>query len=205
MADPIAIGLFLEDIGQERFIRELVLRVAAETGHSPDAYRFDVRNSQGGSGRAIQEYQRFLRDYTRGNSVSFDVLVVAIDGNCKGAATVTNRLSEITQRNNYPGRVVYAIPDPHIEKWYMADSNACQIGIGSAEQPQCPPYKCEKDRYKKALTDAIRSAGVIPLQGGAEYAPDIIARMNLYDAGKNDPSLGRFIDDLRNVLGASPR
>ena len=130
------------------------------------------------------------------------MLVVAIDGNCKGAAEIINRLSGITERNHYAGRVVYAVPDPHIEKWYMADIYACQNVLGTERQPQCPAYKCEKGRYKKALTEAIRSTGVVPLQGGAEYAEDIATQMNLYDAGQSDASLRRFITDMRNALGS---
>ena len=202
MADTITIGCFLEDIGQERFIRALVRRVAEDMGRAPDSCSFDIRNAEGGSGRAVTEYGRFVKDYARGRTLSMDVLVVAIDGNCKGAAEVTNRLSDITERNGYAGRVVYAVPDPHIEKWYMADVNACQTVLGTVQPPQCPAYKCEKGRYKRALIDAIKSTGVVPLQGGAEYAAEIAEQMNLYDAGRNDASLHRFLNDMRSVLGS---
>ena len=148
----------------------------------------------------IGEYERFVRDYARGRTLSPDALVVAMDGNSRGPAAVISQLNGITQRSGYAGRVVYAVPDPHIEKWYMADSRACQTVLGTAHPPQCPADKRGKGDYKKALIAAINSTGVVPLLGGAEYAADIVAQMNLYDAGKNDASLGRFLDDMRNAL-----
>lgn len=202
MADTITIGCFLEDIGQERFITALILRVAIEIGLIAERLRFEFRNASGGGGKAVSEFQRFLRDCRVGDAIGFDILVVAIDGNCKGVAEVTNRLREITDRNGYAGAVVYAIPDPHIEKWYMADVSACQKVLDTTEQPQCPAYKCEKGRYKRAFTEAIRKTGVIPLQGGSEYAPAIADQMDLFHAGKRDESLGRFLDDMRPALRA---
>ena len=200
VAETITAGCFLEDIGQERFIRALVLRVAAEAGCETGQIRFDVRSASGGGGVAIAGFRQFLRDCGAGQQSSFDILVAAIDGNCKGATEVTNRLSEFAARAGYAGAIVYAIPDPHIEKWYMADLSACQQVLGTAQQPKCPPLKCEKDLYKRALIDAIKTTGVIPLQGGSEYAAEIAQQMNLYEAGKNDASLGRFLSDMKTAL-----
>ncbi|HZP83633.1 MAG TPA: hypothetical protein VFB21_18470 [Chthonomonadaceae bacterium] len=205
MAETILIGCFLEDIGQERFIKALIYKIADGVNLDRNSLDFDMRNASGGGSAAVAEFRRFLRDYVAGNTASFDILVVAIDGNCKGAAEQKNRLDKIREQSGYAGRVVYAIPDPHIEKWYMADLNACQQVLQTSSQPQCPTYKCEKDRYKQALTKVIRDTGVIPLQGGAEYAPDIAEKMNLYQAGKNDESLERFISDMRSELNAFRR
>jgi hypothetical protein len=33
-----------------------------------------------------------------------------------------------------------------------------------------------------------------------EYAPDLVAAMDLYHAGKNQPSLRHFVDELRSAL-----
>jgi hypothetical protein len=202
VAETINIGCFLEDIGQERFIKALISKIAIEIDFDTDKLRFDIRNASHGGGAAVSEFRRFLKEYAAGSTTSFDILVVAIDGNCKGAMEATKHLIDIKERSGYAGNVVYGVPDPHIEKWYMADLNACQHVLGTTDQPVCPPYKCEKGLYKRALTTAIRSTGVTPLQGGAEYAPDIAAQMNLYDAGKRDPSLGRFIEDIRKALQA---
>ena len=200
MAETVIIGFFLEDIGQERFIKAIVSRIASEINFDLERLTFDVRNATGGGGIAVSEYKRFVKDYNFGRASAFDVLIVAIDGNCKGPTEVRNRLDKISEEARYPGHIVYAIPDPHIEKWYMADIETCQKVIQCPETPVCPPYKCEKGRYKQALQTAIKSAGVISLQGGTEYAPEIASLMNIFNAGKQDPSLKRFMDDLRTGL-----
>jgi len=46
----------------------------------------------------------------------------------------------------------------------------------------------------------FRQAGISPPLGGVEYADEIVALMDLYTASQNAPSLGRFIQDLRNAL-----
>ncbi|MFQ5823667.1 MAG: hypothetical protein ACE5JB_06390 [bacterium] len=35
-------------------------------------------------------------------------------------------------------RVVYAVPDPHIERWYIMDQRAFKNGIGSNWAPDLP-------------------------------------------------------------------
>lgn len=200
MAEGITIGCFLEDIGQERFILALIRRIAADAGQMPDNCHFDIRNAQGGSSRVLTEYARFVRDYAAGRTLSPDVLVVAIDGNSRGPTAVISQLNGIKERHAYAGRVVYAVPDPHIERWYMVDSKVCQAVLGTAQPLHSPADKRGKGDYKKALVDAIKSTGVVPLQGGAEYAPEIAEQMDIHEAGKNDPSLGRFIEEMRNAL-----
>ena len=44
------------------------------------------------------------------------------------------------------------------------------------------------------------AAGVVPSLGGIEFADDILAAMDLERAAKADPSLRRFLDDLRQAL-----
>lgn len=200
MVDTVTIGFFLEDIGQENFIKSLVIRIAEEARFDAGRLTFDVRSASGGSSVAITRFKQFLRECAAVSAAHFDVLIVCIDGDRKGATEVTRQLKEFAERSVYGGIIIYAIPEPHIEKWYLADLSACQQAIGALEQPKCPPLKSEKDRYKRALIDAIRGAGVTPLQGGAEYGAEIAAKMNLYDAGKNDDSLGRFIGDMKTAL-----
>lgn len=91
-----------------------------------------------------------------------------------------------------------ACPDPHVELWYLANPQ----GLGSAlgANVSLPRKKCQRDRYKKLLVDALRQAGRIVRLGGAEFAEEIVSAMDLYRAAKNAPSLGSFIDDVRSVL-----
>jgi hypothetical protein len=80
----ITIGYFLEDIGQEHFLVALVERVAKERGLPPDRLYHDKRNATGGQGKALNELQRFLRDVSREQERPFDLLLMAVDGNCHG-------------------------------------------------------------------------------------------------------------------------
>ena len=70
------------------------------------------------------------------------------------------------------------------------------LGVGC----QAPDQKCERDRYKRALREAVRQTGIFPALGGIEYAEDIINAMDLERAGLTEPSLGHFLTDLRPLL-----
>ena len=96
---------------------------------------------------------------------------------------------------------VLASPDPHIEKWYMADTAAFERVVGS--RPRLGKKKCDKDRYKAMLAKAIRDAGRPLTLGGIEFAPDLVRESDLYQAGKTDKSLKRFCDELRTALRAA--
>ena len=49
--DEIYVGYFLEDIGQENFLKSLVERVAQEIGLTSQEVRHEVRNATGGEVR----------------------------------------------------------------------------------------------------------------------------------------------------------
>lgn len=106
------IGYFLEDIGHENFVKGLVIRVALEMGFASDDLNHDVRNATGGKGLAMTELRRFLRDVKRGRAFPFDVLVVAIDGNCQRYQKKRDEIKGIVEQTNYPGALVCAVPDP---------------------------------------------------------------------------------------------
>lgn len=61
-------------------------------------------------------------------------------------------------------------------------------------------FKCARDHYKALLSNAIRSAGHFPALGGMEFAEELSSKMDLYRAGRNDRSLGNFLDGLRAAL-----
>lgn len=104
--------------------------------------------------------------------------------------------------NEYAGRYALAIPDPHIERWLLLDSRGFKqvLGRGCA----APDRKCDRDRYKQLLDEAVRNTGVEPLLGGLEYAEDLLLTMDLDRAGRNDSSFGHLLDDLRRFLRQGP-
>jgi len=108
----LRIGYFLEDIGQARFIRALCRRILSDQGVSQTTLEEEVRNSSGGKASVDREFERFLRDYSRGQNARFDIVVVAKDTDCQGESTVRNQLQNVVNRASYAGIVTFAIPDP---------------------------------------------------------------------------------------------
>lgn len=92
--------------------------------------------------------------------------------------------------------MIYAIPDPHIERWLLLDSAAFKkvLGKGCA----APGQKCERDLYKRLLIAAIRDAGREPLFDGVEYAEALVNAMDLDYLERTEESLGRLLKELRH-------
>lgn len=195
------VGYFLEDRGHESFVRALVARTAREKGFPQEGWVDDVRASTGG--KSIQAYREFLKGLRGGvQHLPFDVLIIASYGNCHGYLERKNQLVGYAQRMKLTelDRIVFAIPDPHIERWYMADPKAFNRVFGGGNVPALPAYKCQKSFYKKVMQDAIASSEVTPQFRGYEYGPRIVDEMNLYVTGKEDPSLKHFLDDLADAI-----
>jgi hypothetical protein len=201
MAAKIRIGYFLEDRGHEIFLKSLVSRVATESGFREGEWFDDVRAATGG--KSIQAYRSFLRDITRrGTVIPFDILIVASDGNCKGYQEKKNQLLKIAQNARFSQTelLVFAVPDPHIERWYMSDPQAFNRAFGSGILPILPRYKCKKGHYKKVMQDAIANAEVKPQFGGYEYGQKIVQEMDLYEVARADASLKHFVEDLGDAI-----
>ncbi len=112
------INLFVEDRGHEAFIRALVGRFAKQ-------YRIPVKTSfesaKGGHGKVISKLKGYISDLQNDQEYWPDLLIVATDGNCKG---FLERKQEIDNAmKGFSGQVIYAIPDPHIERWLLLDSS----------------------------------------------------------------------------------
>ncbi|AGY56943.1 DUF4276 family protein [Gloeobacter kilaueensis] len=202
MADKIRLGYFLEDSGHEEFILGLVEHIAEEAGYHRQQLSNDVRNSTGGKGRVISALQKFLQELRVGDNNPFDFLIVAIDGNCTGFLQKRTEVQELAERSKFTGNIICAIPDPHIEHWYMADPLSFKKATDLDSQPVPPKYKCEKEIYKKALIEAFAKCGVIPPLDGIEYGRNFALEMNLYDACQRCPSLGHFVDEVRTALAS---
>ena len=198
------LGFFLEDLAHEKFVVTLTLRVLELT--AGDA-ALDVRNARGGD--AIGSYYRFLQDCKRGRQSPYDLLVVCSDGNCTGPAKRRRDLDEKRARLQYDGEVIYAIPDPHIERWYLLDTVALARAAGVPIPDEVPAHKCGKLIYKELLMNAFRRGGITPLLGGgSEYGDAVATEMDLELIRRKpnrDDSLCQFIDDLLRFGRAHPR
>ena len=181
----IVLGYFLEDIAHAWFLQTLIERIATEQNIPRIALRHELRNVTGGAGTALSELRAFVRDVQRSQAYTFDVLIVAIDSNCHRYVERRNQIQHVIEQSRYPGSVVFAIPDPHIERWYLEDARALQQVLQSDVLPQVPAYKCERDLYKQALRQALKEAGVIALLGGAEYGDDIANAIDLYKLSRS--------------------
>ena len=196
------IDLFVEDRAHEEFLKAMVVRLSAEE-HRETMTR--VRSARGGHGRVLNEFELYQEAIARGLSTIPDILVVAIDANCLSFHE-TQKTLKTRLKAEFQGRAAYACPDPHIERWFMADPESFAEVVGA--QPPRERRKCERDRYKRQLVDAIRRGGYLPTLGGVEFAKDLVLHMDLYRAGKNEPSLSAFVDSLRGclrLLGRQPQ
>ena len=194
-------SVFVEDAAHASFIVGVLERVALTLGVSIDV---NVRNAVGGHGAVVGSLRRYVRDVARGRDTFAEVLVVAIDGNCQGSHRVKRAIREVAQREVYAGLVVCAVPNPHIELWYLLDGIAVNTVIGcGGSQPALPEQKCEKGRYKRLLRDAFREGDIDPPAGGSEYGEEIAAALDIDFARAADSDFDSFVDDLEAALRSS--
>ncbi|MDZ7292528.1 MAG: DUF4276 family protein [candidate division KSB1 bacterium] len=197
---------FLEDRAQEGFIKALVERIAKDESIPLESLIHDIRSARGGS-KVITEFKNFVKDIAKVDIVEIDLLVVAIDGNCKGYQDRVKQLHKAF-RLNHPlqGKVIYAVPDPHVERWYLIDQKAFKLGVGIDKAPDLPPYKCKKAYYKQELSKALKDANVSSLLGGTEYAERIVDHIeNLEALGRHDAGFKNFVDALRIIFRVNKR
>lgn len=186
----IKIIVFGEDFAHEVFLRILLQRLAVEHGLE---VAIQVRSATGGHGRMMRELREYLGDLHRARTPLPDLFVVVRDANCVGYAERAKEIHAAVEA--YQGQTALAIPDPHIERWLLIDPRAFKDVLGKGCAP--PDMKCDRDRYKQLLVDAIRVAGVDPPLGGVEYTEEIVQAMNLSRAGGSDPSFAHLLRDLR--------
>lgn len=155
MSDPMLVDLFVEDRAHEELLKPLVTRVGNE--EQVDV-RTSVRIARGGHAQAINEFKRYQRAAEFGGLSGrlADLVVVGIDGNC---STFANARDEIRRAAGpaFIDRLVVACPDPHVERWYLADPQSFNIVVG--DQPKVGVKKCARDYYKQILTDSIQRGG----------------------------------------------
>src|SRR5881409_3921652 len=129
MSNPISLDLFLEDRAHEEFLVPLVQRIAREE-KIPFSER--VRSARGGHGRALSELRLYQTLVTKGFTSRPDLLIVGIDGNCKTFAKAKKAIEgEVLPSFSAP--LVVACPDPHVERWYLADPEFFKAVVGRAK------------------------------------------------------------------------
>ena len=185
------IALFVEDYAHRQVIGALVQRIAEEC---EIAIHLDWRNAVGGHGKVIAELNDYMRDLRRQGGPWPDLIVVATDANCKG---LNERAREIGGRDE-PAPMILAIPDPHIERWLLLDGAAFKTVFGKG--CDAPDQKCDRNRYKQRLIEAIHATGTRPILGGIEYAEDIVQQININRVTQVDRSFRRFVEELRDMF-----
>jgi hypothetical protein len=196
MADPISAVLFAEDRAHEAFLRPLLRRLAHEANRPLAIQPYSAR---GGRPRVFDELRSFqtLLDKGAAGLEEPDFVVVAIDANCAPWHAARKRIVEALVPR-LRAKAAVACPDPHVERWFMADPASFEQALG--RRPRAGRRKCERARYKSILAQTIREAGYPAALGGLEFAEDIVSAMDLYRAGKNEKSLRHFVDAARSLL-----
>jgi hypothetical protein len=189
----VRVDLFAEDRSHEEFTRPLIQRLVAEEGGYPV---IKVISAQGGHGRAVDEFKVYQRYVVRSLVRSPDLAVVVIDANCRGWNSVRAEIQAAVDPELLPP-VVVGCPDPHVERWYMADPESFYEVVGAS--PAKERTKCDRDRYKALLSEAVLKGRNPPTLGGIEFAREIVRAMNLYRASTGIPSLRAFVNDVRDA------
>jgi hypothetical protein len=195
MADILKVDLFAEDRAHEAFLDALIRRLLSEDGVET---LIRHRSPLGGHGKMLTElgaFQKIIRGQQPGFDVP-DILVVARDANCQRFTHARQSVHDLVDKGVFPAFAI-ACPDPHIERWFLADPVSFHRVIGADSRPG--RRKCERDLYKRKLAEGIRRGGHPPTLGGIEFASELVGEMDLYRAGRNEPSLQHFIDDFRQA------
>jgi len=190
MSSLVILDLFAEDRAHEEFLRAMIIRIAAEQERN---LTVRVRSARGGHPRVLEELALYQTSVLKApeNLSMPDLVCVAIDGNCKRWNRARMDI-ERTIRTQFRQRAIIACPDPHIERWYLADPDSFAQVVGG--RPRVGKRKCERGRYKSILAKAIVDAGHPNTLGGIEFAQELVAAMDFYRAGKNEASLKHFLD-----------
>ena len=186
----IKINIFVEDVVHEDFLTAIIQRLADEHNLT---YKLNTSTVRGGRGKVLSELRQYIQDLQDNLMESPDLIIVATDSNCKG---IVEREKEINQyTSTYSNIVISMIPEPHIERWLLLDSEAFKkvYGKGCA----IPDNKCERGRYKHQLLNAIYNATMTSPIDGTERIDELIIAMDLQRLIQSDRSIRRFITQLQ--------
>ena len=143
MSDQVVVDLFVEDRAHEELLKPLLMRVADE---EQIVLWTRVRSATGGHGRAMAEFELYQRVVVRSalSNMPADLVVVAIDGNCSTFTEARKRIQDAAV-STLRDRLVAACPDPHVERWYVADPQSFEAVVG--HRPSVGSRKCVRDHY----------------------------------------------------------
>ncbi|MBM3738208.1 MAG: hypothetical protein FJW39_20695, partial [Acidobacteria bacterium] len=120
--------VFCEDSFHERFVGALITRLSRERGIG---VRTVFLSAQGGLPRVHREFKDLLRDLERFRRPLPAAIIAVADANCLGYNGRRSEFErELDRYSKFGGIVSYAIPDPHIERWMLADPRAFQTVFG---------------------------------------------------------------------------
>ena len=185
------INLFVEDQAHEDFLIALTQRLAGEYSVKINIKAYSVR---GGHGRVIRELKQYQRNLQRAREHLPDLIIVGTDGNCKKPPAREREINLVIS-DDFAHLVISAIPDLHIERWLLLDSAAFRKVFGKG--CPTPDQKCERDRYKRLLLNAIYEAGIDPSSADFEYMADLVSEMSLQRMEQTDSSIGRLLEALQ--------
>jgi hypothetical protein len=187
------IDLFTEDFAHQEFLEAAIRRIAAEEGINPS---LALRWGRGGHARVATELGTYQLALRKNLIRKPDLLVVGIDANCR-AGKAKKAIEDLIEPG-VAGRIVIACPNPHIERWYLADTERFYRVVGY--RPTLTAAKCNRDEYKRMLVDAVIAGGNVPTLGGLEFARDLVSGLDPFKAGKADGALRHFWDEARGAL-----
>ena len=184
------INLFVEDVAHEDFLTALIQRVA-------NMYNIEINikasSLRGGRGKVITELGQYLRDLQHYKEELPDLVIVGTDSNCKGLSERETEINQVT--SSFGDFVISMIPEPHIERWLLLDSEAFKIVFGKG--CPVPDQKCERGRYKGLLLNAIYEATMVPPLDGIERVDELVYAMNFRRVEQSDRSIRRFLTALQ--------
>jgi hypothetical protein len=188
----VRVALFCEDSAHESCARALVERIAGELGV---AVSIRTATASSGIGRLKHELKAFQSVVSRSAGTP-DLLVVLIDANAVGPAVRRAEIEAVLDAAVFPV-VVIGTPNPCVERWLLADPVSFAATFGT--QPEVGTSQT-RHAWKDRLVKALEAGGEIVVQGGAEFAEEIIRPMVLYRAGQADSTIRKFTSDLRAAL-----
>lgn len=198
MAGERRVAFFLEDSAQEAIIPPLFSRLAAEAQWTQNELDLRVLSARGGG--SLRAFRDFLKDARQRGHLNADLLIVGVDANCKGFTVRRDLVVKAAGRSTTYPAVITAIPDPHVERWYLLDLSALGKAAGTPIAASVPAYKCEKNHYKTLLKAAFANSGITPPLGGLEYGPLVAQHMDLFAAAKQDHGLSDYVEKVRAWL-----
>ena len=191
MSEGLVVDLFVEDRAHEEFVGAIVRRIARQEKRQ---IQLRVRNAKGGYPRVLNELDLYQKMVLSGFATMSlpDILVVTADADCHGLVARKNEIRQYLE-TEFEDRTVLAVPDPHVERWYLSDGQTFKQVVGI--QPHAERRRCERERYKRILAQAVRDGGHPAILGGIEFAKELADSIDFYRAGRAEPSFKQFVSD----------